>query len=108
HFPDTPNSNAWRGGIQPTVARKSRSARGETSRRPSANVSLQKGHRQTLRPSRKVGTELGRTIPSYGCCPRRDLYISNDGRASVVENLTHFKPSKILHIIWRKCYDLYR
>ncbi|RRT66543.1 hypothetical protein B296_00015980 [Ensete ventricosum] len=66
------------------------------------DVSLQKGRCQTLRSPRKVGAELGRTLPNCGCCPRRDLHTGNCGRASVTENMTHFKPSKILYIMWKK------
>ncbi|RRT72391.1 hypothetical protein B296_00020268, partial [Ensete ventricosum] len=49
----------------------------------------------------KAGTELGRTVPSHGCCPRKDLHVGNYRKTGITENMAHFKPSKILHLTWK-------
>ncbi|RWW41562.1 hypothetical protein BHE74_00052949 [Ensete ventricosum] len=45
---------------------------------------------------------IGKDPTELWMFPRRDLHTGNCGRASVTENMTHFKPSKILYIMWKK------
>ncbi|RZR73513.1 hypothetical protein BHM03_00025091, partial [Ensete ventricosum] len=48
-----------------------------------------------------AGSELGGSLPNRRSCLRRDLHTSNNRGASATENLTHFKSTKILRIIWK-------
>ncbi|RRT63628.1 hypothetical protein B296_00034614, partial [Ensete ventricosum] len=56
-----------------------------------------RGQQPDLVP-RETSSELGGPLSSHRSCPRRDLYVGDNGGASVAENLAHHKLTKILRV----------